>query len=165
MLRSLSVFVALISFAGTADAQPTPTAWTRVYDRHGSSFELPSSADRQKADRGDLVYTAERGRVRIAFSTITEARPGFPGNDPAGDMNLKRADCTTWPPSYHEVKAHLAAYSCVRGNAVAYYVARYEPWGSVTLQVAYPRSEDQVWAPAVRRMSGSMRQVRRREAP
>jgi hypothetical protein len=57
----------------------------------------------------------------------------------------------------------LAAYSFVTGATVTYYVARYSPWGSVTLHITYPRDEDRIWTPAVRRMSGSMRQVERRE--
>lgn len=165
MLRSTPAFVALAVSGGAAQAQPPSTAWSRVYDQHGSSFEIPGSAVNKRSVRNDLVYTAEGGRVRITFSTITEARSGFPGNNPQSDMNLKRSDCTTWPPSYHVVKERLAAYSCLKGDAVTYYVARYSPWGSVTLQVTYPKKEGLAWGPAIERMSSSMRQVRRKEIP
>jgi hypothetical protein len=165
MLRSIPAFVALAVSGGAAQAQPPSTVWSRVYDQHGSSFEIPGSAVNKRSVRNDLVYTAEGGRVRITFSTITEARSGFPGNNPQGDMNLKRSDCTTWPPSYHVVKERLAAYSCLKGDAVTYYVARYSPWGSVTLQVTYPKKEGVAWGPAIERMSSSMRQVKRKEIP
>ena len=78
-------------------------------------------------------------------------------------MDLTRSDCTAWPPSYKVVKDKLAACSCVKADKVTYYLARYSPWGSVTLSVDYPQTEAIVWDPAVKRMAASMRQVERRE--
>ena len=93
--------------------------------------------------------------MRIQLETITESRPGFPGSDPEGDMDLTRSDCTVWD--------RLAAYSCVKAARVIYYLARYSPWGSVTLMIDYPQKEAAAWNPAVERMAGSMRRVERRE--
>jgi hypothetical protein len=135
----------------------------RVSDAHGSSFEAPASLlQRQQDVSGLLTFKAEQGAVQVRLETITESRLGFPGNDPEGDMALERSDCTTWPPAYHVVKDRLAAYSCIKGDRVVYYLARYSPWGSVTLMVD-PQREATAWAPAVKHMASSLHQVERHD--
>ncbi len=157
------LMVGLVALAATsAQAQPVAATWARVSDSHGSSFEAPVSILKPKRDpSGILTFLAEGGAVQVQLETITESRLGFPGNDPEGDMDLKRSDCTRWPPAYHVVKDRLGAYSCVKGDRVTYYLARYSPWGSVTLMVDYPQKEAGVWDPVVKRMAPSMRQVER----
>lgn len=143
--------------------QPHKVIWTRVTDLHGSSLELPLTILKRKHDLSATAFHAEGDTVQIAFETVTEARPGFPGNDPKGDMDLRRSDCANWPPSYYVVKPRLAAYSCRKGNEVAYYVARYSPSGSISLYVEYPQTKGLFWNKAVSRMSASMHQVARHE--
>jgi hypothetical protein len=144
-------------------AQGGPVHWSRVTDQHGSSVELPLSILTPDRDPLGLRFEAERGAVRIRFQTTTESRPGFPGNDPKGDMDLKRADCTNWPPAYYLLKEQVAAYSCVSGASVRYYVARYTTSGNVALFVEYPKGERETWDRTVARMSASMRQMERKE--
>jgi hypothetical protein len=112
-----------------------------------------------------LVFEADHGSVRVQFQTVTEIRPGFPGHDPKGDMALKRSDCTAWPPAYYTLKEALAAYSCLKGERVTYYLARYNPSGSVSLYVEYPVHQKGLWDQAVQRMASSMRQVDRVPLP
>ena len=164
MGRSVVTGLLALVAASNAQAQPSSARWARVTDSHGSSFEAPVSILTPKRDpSGLLTFHAEGGAVQVQLETITESRLGFPGNDPKGDMNLKRSDCTTWPPAYHVVKDRLAAYSCLKVGTVTYYLARYSPWGSVILTVKYPQAEAALWDPAVKRMAGSMHQVERRE--
>jgi hypothetical protein len=161
---AFGLLVAALSVATGVEAQTSLLRWARVTDSHGSSFEAPVSILTAKRDpSGLLTFTAEGGVVQVQLETITESRLGFPGNDPEGDMDLKRSDCTSWPPAYHVVKDRLGAYSCVKGGKVTYHLARYSPWGSVTLMVEYPQAEAAMWDPVVKRMAGSMRQVERRE--
>lgn len=147
----------------SSSIQPSAVRWGRISDQHGSSVEVPLSMLQRKVDPEGAVYTAHEGAVRIELVTVTEPRPGFPGNDPQGDMDLKRSDCTTWPPAYHVLKPQLAAYSCVKADKVTYYVARYGRFGSVSLLASYPQAEAAFWNKAVARMSESMRQVERHE--
>lgn len=164
MSRRLRPCLLALTIACGARAQPVSATWGKVSDAHGSSIEAPITSLKPKRDAsGILTFEAEGGAVRIQLETMTESRLGFPGNDPEGDMDLKRSDCTVWPPAYRVVKDRLAAYSCVKGEAVTYYVARYSPWGSVILTVDYPRKEAAIWDPAIKRMAGSMRQVERHE--
>jgi hypothetical protein len=157
----LACAAALIATSGTAQ---TPSAkWGRVSDAHGSSFEAPISLLTREPDPSATVFLADGGAVRVTMDTVTESRPGFPGNDPKGDMDLKRSDCTQWPPSYYVLKERLAAYSCTKGDKVTYYAARYSPSGSVSLYVEYPQTQSVFWDKAVARMSASMRQIERRE--
>lgn len=164
MGKGRMIGLAALAAAPLAQAQPALARWARVADSHGSSFEAPVSILTTTRDpSGFLTYQAESGAVTIQLETITESRLGFPGNDPEGDMDLKRSDCTNWPPAFHVVKDRLGAYSCVKAGKVTYYLARYSPWGSVTLMVDYPQAEAAIWDPVVKRMAASMRQVERRE--
>lgn len=162
-LRSTMGLVALAAWTAMAQAQPLPATWGRVFDQHGSSLEVPISVVKPRADPFALVFDADGGAVSIRFQTTTESRPGFPGNDPKGDMALTRSDCTEWPPSYYVLKERLAAYSCSKGDKVTYYLARYNNSGSVSLYVEYPRKESGFWDPAVQRMAASIQQVERKE--
>lgn len=151
----------LLGAPAKADQFPPP-GWSRISDVHGSSLEIPTALLKRKRDPRSLVFVSNDA-ARITFETITEPRPGFPGNDPEGDMSLKRSDCTAWPPSYRVLKDSLAAYSCVRGATVVYYVARYSRSGSIVLHAEYPRAHNGVWDRVVARISASMRQVGRQE--
>lgn len=153
----------LILLAAPVVGDPHKVIWTRVSDPHGSSLELPLTILKRKPNSSETAFQADDGKVQITFDTVTESRFGFPGNDPEGDMDVRRSDCTNWPPSYYVLKPQLAAYSCTKGNDVAYYVARYSPSGSVTLYVKYPQAESSFWNRAVSRMSASMRQITRQE--
>ncbi len=115
MMRYIAALASgiLLGEAANADRLP-PSGWSRISDAHGSSLEIPTSLLRRKRDPLSLVFVGNDA-ARITFETITEPRPGFPGNDPEGDMSLRRSDCTAWPPSYRVLKNSLAAYSCVRG--------------------------------------------------
>lgn len=159
----LAVLASGTSFSAPANADEVlPYRWSRISDAHGSSLEAPTALLRRRYDPLSLVFVGKDG-VRITFETVTEPRPGFPGNDPQGDMALKRSDCTAWPPSYRVLKERLAAYSCVRDANVMYYAGRYSPSGSVILRAKYPKTRAAVWDGIITRMSASMRQVARRE--
>ncbi|QUD88169.1 hypothetical protein [Phenylobacterium montanum] len=150
-------------FATSSAAQSPSVTWNRVTDQHETSIEVPVSVLTPRADPDGLAFDAEKGAVRIRLLTLTEHRPGFPGNDPKGDMNLKRSDCTAWPPSYYALKDRLAAYSCIRNSKVTYYLARYAPSGSARLYVEYPVAESRFWDAVVKRMTASLQQVGRQE--
>ena len=157
--RAVQAIAIAATITAVANAEPGVSAgWRRVVDAHGSSLEVPAALLRRERDPLMLVFAAADG-ARIRFETITEARPGFPGNDPEGDMALVRSDCATWPPAYRIVKARLAAYSCVKGGAIVYYAARCNGSGSVILRATYPKQRAFVWDKAVARMSASMRQL------
>ena len=76
-------------------------------------------------------------------------------------MELKRSDCNQWPPSYHVVKERMAAYSCISGGNVSYYVARYGASGGVFLFANYPEKDAADFKEVISRMSTSMTQVAR----
>lgn len=156
-----ATIAAIVTTAANAD-QGTSAGWRRITDAHGSSLDVPIALVRREREPSSLVFVGDDG-TRITFETITESRPGFPGNDPESDMALKRSDCTVWPPAYRVVKARVAAYSCVRDSAIVYYAARYNGFGSVVLRAAYPKGRATVWDKAVARMSASMKQLERTE--
>jgi hypothetical protein len=147
-------------------AQPVVGAtprWRTVFDQHRSSVTLPISILRRLPDQTGLSFETRDGKVKISVSTITEERPDFPGHNPRDDMNLTRSDCDAWPPKLHKVTEDTASYSCVKRGNVNYYLARYSPWGSVTLFVAYPTTARRTWDLYVVRMARSLKQVERHE--
>ena len=156
------LLVCALALSPVVAAQEVAGGWRRIADNHGSSLEVPGLLLRRVNAQYGLSFVGSDG-TRVTFETITEARPGFPGNDPEADMDLKRSDCTSWPPAYRVVKARVAAYSCIKGNSIVYYSARYNGSGSVTLRANYPKSHGSTWDKAVSRMSTSMRQLVRWE--
>lgn len=163
VVRCVSALAGGIMLVGIAQAdQGTSAGWTRISDASGSSLEVPTALLKRERDPVSLTFVG-KDAAQIMFETVTESRPGFPGNDPESDMALERANCTAWPPSYHVVKATLAAYSCAKAGNVIYYLARYSRSGSIVLRATYPKSHAAVWDKVVDRMSASMRQVTRNE--
>jgi len=162
MVETLGLGASLLGLALASSAGADAVVWKRVADAHASSLELPISILKPKTDPLGLKFEADDGAT-IYVSTVTEPRADFPGHNPKEDMDLKRSDCTVWPPAYHVVKKQLAAYSCVKGERIEYYIARYTPYGSMALTVEYPKDHAGFWSKLVERMAGSMRQVKRRE--
>lgn len=156
---------ALVLLATSSNAQVSEVKWSRVSDQHQSSVEVPISVLKAKADPLGLgmALEGEGGAVQVYFQTETEPRHGFPGNGPKGDMDLKRSDCTDWPPAYYVLKPRLASYSCVKGDKINYYIARYNRSGYASLWAEYPQSERAFWDKAVGRMAASMKQMDRTE--
>ena len=149
--------VALLPAAAAAPA----VTWQRFADAHGSSVEAPVSLLHRTPDPHGLAFTSRDGRSRASLDTVTEMRPGFPGNDPAGDMASMRGDCDHWPPAYQVVKPRLAAFSCPLNGAITYYIAKYGRGGSATLRISYPVEENARWKPVVARMAASLTQQER----
>lgn len=109
-----------------------------------------------------MVLLAIKG-LKARFWSVTESRPGFPGHDPEGDMNLKTSDCDHWPPFYRVVREKMAAYSCVSGGNIDYYVSRYGNSGGVFLFASYPEKDAENFKAIISRMSQSLAQVPRKE--
>ena len=145
-------------------AGPIELTWQRVADRQGSSMDVPASLMNTSQDDDALVFRSKDGNTVVRFWTMTEPRPGFPGHDPAGDMDLKRSDCDSWPPSYHVVKENMAAYSCAIGGKISYYVAKYAQSGGVAMFAQYPRKQQASWDKVIYRMTSSITQVPRVQA-
>lgn len=163
MTRIIHIATIAVMVATVADAQQGPDAgWQRITDAHGSSLDVPTKLLQRRRDSSSLMFVADDG-TRVTFETITESRPGFPGNDPEGDMALGRSDCTVWPPAYRVLKDRLAAYSCAKGNVIVYYAARYNGSGSIILRATYPKGRAGIWDKAIAHMSTSMRQLARTE--
>jgi hypothetical protein len=158
----LTLVASFALVTSNADGRASVT-WKRFVDPHGSSVDVPISLVRQKAAQIGLEFQSLDRKTKIDFFTTTESRPGFPGNDPQGDMNLRRSDCDTWPPSYLAIKERVAAYSCTKGGKVNYYLSKYAPYGSVTLEAEYPVNQKALWDPIVSRIAASMHQVPRSE--
>jgi hypothetical protein len=137
-------------------------SWHRVTDREGSSISVPTSFVVDKSEGDAIIFRSKDRRMTVRFWTMTESRAGFPGHNPAGDMDLQRSDCDTWPPEYYVVTKSRAAYSCVRDGKVTYYVAKYGPSGGVAVFVTYPKNEKQRWDRLITRMASSLRQVSRK---
>ena len=132
--------------------------WRRVVDRQGSSVDVPPGAIVFRD--GEVVVLRIEG-LSIRFWTATESRRGFPGHSPAGDMDLKRTDCDTFPPNYRVIRNALAAYSCEKNGNIDYYVARYSSYGGVFLFATYPKGKIRRFNNILARMSSSMSQVAR----
>jgi len=136
-------------------------SWTKVTDRQNSSVEIPTSLVSKTNSAVGLMFQNQSDGIKIYFNTTTESRPGFPGNDPKGDMNLKRSDCDVWPPEFVVTKRNLAAYSCIKHDVVHYYVAKYNGYGDVMLYVQYPVAKRSLWDKVVSKMAMSLHQTRR----
>ena len=140
----------------------SPILWKTVKDKQGSSVDVPISLVTEMENNAVLVFQSDNGLEKIQFSTTIENRPGFPGNNPEGDMNLRRSDCDSWPPAYLVLKTNIASYSCIKRNSVRYYVAKYNKSGDTSLYIEYPIKYRKLWAKVVSRMVESLRQTRRR---
>jgi hypothetical protein len=114
-------------------------------------------------DPSGLTLRSADGKTVMTLATVTEGRPGFPGNDPASDLTPTAADCDVLPPSYRLLSSRVSAYSCVKAGKVEYWAARYNGSGNVTLRVEYPVSQKADWDGVVGRMSASMKQQKRHE--
>jgi hypothetical protein len=134
--------------------------WKRVVDRQGSSVLTPSRTE--VSHDGEVVILKVDG-LSARFWSATESRRGFPGHDPARDMNLTPGDCDKFPPTYRIIKKSLAAYSCVKGGKVNYYVAKYSNYGGVFLFSEYSSGNKDNYNSIISRMVSSMRQVKRLE--
>jgi hypothetical protein len=162
-MRALAaVAIGLALGAAVAPANPS-IRWKTVVDQHGSSVRVPYSILKQMADPLGLTFKTRDGRVSVQLWTTTESRPDFPGHNPTGDLDFKRADCDRWPPKFYKVTDQLATYSCVHHGKVAYYLGRYSPSGSVILFVTYPTGMRKPWDQYVQTMARSLRQVERHE--
>ena len=137
--------------------------WKKITDVRGSSMDVPSEM-RSNRDGDALVLKSRDGNLLVRFWTMTETRVGFPGNNPSGDMNLKRSDCESWPPAYHVVRDRFAAYSCKNKSMINYYIAKYNNSGGVVMFAKYPESSKAVWNDIISRMASSIKQVRRANA-
>lgn len=138
--------------------------WTTFTDPHGSTIELPKTLIPQAGAYPPASFRSADGQTSATFETVTESRPGFPGNDPAGDVDPTLQDCRVLPPAFRATNAHLSAFSCVApAGSIVYEVARYSPYGSVILRIEYPAGQKAFWDQAVSRMSRSMRQQPRHE--
>jgi hypothetical protein len=135
----------------------------RYTDAHGSSVQVPSALVRVQSDPNALSFRSADGNTFATFETITEERPGFPGNDPEGDLTPTSKDCDVLPPSYRVINSRVSAYSCVKAGKVEYWIARYSRSGSVRLHVEYSGNDKNYWDPIVTRMSASMKQQERHE--
>jgi len=136
--------------------------WKKWSDHQGSSVDVPISIVAEVKDFEVTKFRSADGLVNLYIMTVTETRPGFPGNDPEGDMNLRRSDCDGWPPKYKISKANIAAFSCTKGPTIKYYVAKYNSSGEVSLYAEYPAERRAMWDRVVRRMARSLHQIQRK---
>ena len=157
--------IAIGSFAafGVGAAAPLAIVWKTVVDQHGSSVTIPYSALKRVPDPDGLSFQTRDGKASIRVWTTTESRPGFPGNNPKADMDLKRSDCGTGSPTYLEISESVGSYSCVLRGRVSYYLAKYSPSGSVALAISYPTDRRKPWDQYVVLMARSLQQVERHE--
>jgi hypothetical protein len=138
-------------------------SWKVYTDAHGSSVQVPSALVRVQSDPSALAFRSADGNTFATFETITEERPGFPGNDPEGDLRPTSKDCDALPPSYRVINSRVSAYSCDKAGKIEYWIARYSRSGSIRLHLEYSRSDKNYWDPIVTRMSASMKQQERHE--
>ena len=158
----MGLLLAAAPVGSGASPKESGVRWKTVVDQRSSSVSIPYSILKRWPDRNGLTFRTVDGRARIRLSTMTESRPGFPGQDPKGDMGLTKAECDSWPPQYSRTTDAVASYSCVLQGSVRYYLARYSRSGHVALFVTYPVDLKPTWDQYVRRMAGSLRQVERR---
>jgi hypothetical protein len=158
-LSTLAIFAALPNVGHGRSV----ASWKVYRDAHGSSVQVPSALVRVQSDPNALSFRSADGNTFATFETITEERPGFPGNDPEGDLTPTSKDCDVLPPSYRVINSRVSAYSCVKAGKVEYWIARYSRSGSVRLHVKYNGNDKNYWGPIVTRMSASMKQQERHE--
>lgn len=161
-MRTLAIIAIGLASAGAAPHRTV--VWKTVVDQHGSSVRVPYSILKRTHEvPTELGFKTRDGLVNIRVWTTTESRPGFPGHNPAADLNLRRTDCDEWPPKYYKLTEQIATYSCITHGNVSYYLGKYGRSGSVILFVSYPTGMKEPWDQYVQTMARSLRQVERRE--
>ena len=150
----------LLCSTGASTAQQAIQGKPYANNQYGYSFVLPAELDLTRGQAGEATLRSKDGSTTIHIVSMSESRPGFPGNDPDTEGQADAKDCDRLPPPYVLKKQNVVAFSCPKGASIHYQITRFTSTGSVSMDAVYPASEHTHWDPVVARIATSLKRTR-----